>query len=357
MESNNCSRCLLSTNVPGVEIDGDGVCNVCKNYDQYMLTWNEETSRNYFEQTLSKIKRKNTLYDVLVPLSGGKDSTYVLHQCKKVYGLKCLAMTYDNGFLSDHARKNISTACKILGVDHFYFGLNRDYTMSMYRHIFLHTGFFCPVCLLGMGVAIKRVQQAFDIPLCISGTSKNTEEHVHPAYFVEGDPSFFENVLKKNPYSGPVNYFLKQSGIFRSPIMIKMPEYVKWDYRNIFKTIKSELGWTAHEEDAEHSDCIVDNIVHYFRYQKYPALIPEMLRFSKLVTCGQMSRSEAINRVRIKKENLTYPENMDYFLNSLNISKQKMESVINNSSMHLQYLKQNSRVIRRLGHIKEKLLG
>ena len=125
MESRSCIRCLLSTDVPGVAIDTDGLCSVCKSYDKHMNSWNQEASLKQFERTLSKIKKKNKLYDVLVPLSGGKDSAYVLYQCRKNYNLRCLAITYDNGFLTDDARKNISTACKILGVDHFYFGLNR----------------------------------------------------------------------------------------------------------------------------------------------------------------------------------------------------------------------------------------
>jgi tRNA(Ile)-lysidine synthase TilS/MesJ len=50
--------------------------------------------------------RKGGQYDCLVPLSGGKDSTYVLYLCARVYGLKVLAMNFDNGFQSPLAREN-----------------------------------------------------------------------------------------------------------------------------------------------------------------------------------------------------------------------------------------------------------
>jgi hypothetical protein len=357
MDSKNCARCLLSMDVPGVEIGSDGLCSVCKDYDRYMLDWNKQASLESLQRALWRAKKKNALYDVLIPLSGGKDSTYILYQCREIFHLRCLAITWDNGFLSDHAKKNIANACKILGVDHFYFGLNRDYMMRVYRHFFLNTGFFCPVCLAGMGITIQRVQEAFRIPLSIVGTSKATEEYVNPAYFVEGDIDFMENVLKKNPFEGPVNYFLRQAGLFRSPQMIKLPEYLRWDYNEIFTIIKTELGWTAREEDAEHSDCVVDNIVHYIRYRKYPVLIPEMLRFSKLATCGQMTRSEALRRVNQRREDLTCPENMGYFLASLNIGKQEFEDTLHYPTMHLPYLRKKSRIKRRLGHLKEMFLG
>ena len=101
---------------------------------------------------------------------------------------------------------------------------------------------------------------------------------------------------------------------------------------------------------------MVDNIVHYIRYRKYPALIPEMLRFSKLVTCGQLDRNEAERLVAEKKDSLKEPSNLDFFLNALEISRVDMENVLSDPNRHLKYLKERSRIIRRLKAIKKRLL-
>lgn len=356
MES--CKRCLLSTEVPGVTVSEKGICSVCENYDKQWGDWEQRKNEQLIklEKMIDQAKAKKRIYDVLVPLSGGKDSCYLLYLLRKKYDLKCLAVTWDNGFLTDHARLNIGNTCRILDVDHLYYGLSKPLLMKLYRYFFLNTGFFCPVCLRGIGTTIFRAQLAFNIPLTITGTSMRTEEYVNSAYFLGGDFSFLENVLENSPHEKEAETLLTPMGIFSSPPAIKFPDYVDWDYNLIFATITKELGWKAHSFDAEHSDCMVDNIVHYIRYRKYPALIPEMLRFSKLVTCGQLDRNEAERLVAEKKDSLKEPSNLDFFLNALEISRVDMENVLSDPNRHLKYLKERSRIIRRLKAIKKRLL-
>jgi tRNA(Ile)-lysidine synthase TilS/MesJ len=55
-----------------------------------------------------------------VPLSGGKDSTYILHLAVNIYNLKAIAMTYDNGFMSELSLDNINNAVAITKVDHIF---------------------------------------------------------------------------------------------------------------------------------------------------------------------------------------------------------------------------------------------
>jgi hypothetical protein len=358
MTHSACGRCLLSDAVPGVSIAEEGVCSVCKEYDALWGNWAESKKirAKELEAILEAARGKKGLYDVLVPLSGGKDSIYVLYLCRRVFDLRCLAVTWDNGFLSEHARENIRNACAELRVDHTYYGMNRDLLMKLYRHSFLKTGFFCPVCLQGMGVAIERTQAGFEIPLAVKGTARRTEEHVAPEYFVEGGISFIENLLKGSEWEKEAAAMLQPAGIFSSPRAIQLPNFMDWNYDTIYKTIKTELGWKAHSVDAEHTDCKVDNIVNWIRYKKYNVLVPEMLRFSKLVTAGQMSRDEALRRVAESEKALKEPENLDYFLNSLGVSREEMEEVLADKRRHFKYLKQNNRVIRRLRNLKRRFL-
>lgn len=355
---NSCKRCLLSTEVPGVKVSEKEICSVCENYDKQWGDWELRKKEKLItlEKMIDRARAKKQIYDVLVPLSGGKDSCYLLYILRKKYDLKCLAVTWDNGFLTDHARLNIGNTCRILGVDHLYYGLSKPLLMKLYRYFFLNTGFFCPVCLRGISTTIFRAQISFNIPLTITGTSIRTEEYVNPAYFLGGDFSFLENVLENSPLKKEAEVLLTPMGIFSSPPAIKFPDYIDWDYNRIFETITNELGWTAHSPNAEHSDCIVDNIVHYIRFIKYPALIPEMLRYSKLVTCGQLDRNEAERRVAEKKESLKEPSNLNIFLNALEISRTDMENVLSDPDRHLKYLKERSRIIRRLKALGKRLL-
>ena len=351
-----CSRCLLSTDVPGVQLEEGAVCSVCREHDRLWTDWNEAKEERLaaLKKTLDRARKKKRIYDVVVPLSGGKDSTYALYLCRRRFDLKCLAVTFDNGFLSEYARENARNACDILGADHMYYGLNRQVLMYLYRFFFLKTGFFCPVCMRGIQVAISRAQIAFDVPLAIRGTSRRTEEHVAPEFFLPGNPSFLENVLEGSPLQERSSVLLHPVGFASSPPEIELPAYVEWDHKEIYKTIAGELGWKAHTADAEHSDCRVHNIVSYIRYSKFPALVPELLRFSKLVTAGQMTREEAERRVSENKDSIGEPDNLAWFLGALGISREEMDGVLADPLRHMKYTKERSRAWRRLRALRHR---
>jgi NH3-dependent NAD+ synthetase len=85
----------------GVVIDDDGICNYCKNHQPFTPFQESELLKIF-----KKAKNKSRIYDALVPISGGKDSTYVLYLAVRKYKLNVLTYTFDNGFLSDVARNN-----------------------------------------------------------------------------------------------------------------------------------------------------------------------------------------------------------------------------------------------------------
>jgi hypothetical protein len=356
MTPKECARCLLTEDVPGVKIGDSGQCSVCTDHDRDWGNWNEIKGQReaYVEKLFEKAKKKKAIYDVLVPLSGGKDSTYVLYLCRKRYGLKCLAYTFDNGFLSDHARENIRKTCETLGVDHIYFTMDRDLTMRLYRYAFLKTGYLCPVCLTAMGAPIGRIQKAFGIPLAVKGTSPRTEEYVAPEYFVSSN-DFVENVYTGSPLEAEARLLLEPVGVFKSPPSLQLPLYLDWNYDQIFKTIQDELGWRAHTPKAEHTDCAIDNIVNWIRFKRFPALVPEMLRFSKLATIGQMTREEAARAVAAKAADTEVPPNLPLLLDALKITREEFDAAVANPLKHLPYLKSRSRVSRRLKALARRI--
>jgi hypothetical protein len=351
MQYKECSRCLLNEGIPGVTFpDQSEVCSVCIEYDHTWGKWIEK--RAELKQLFDGVRKKKRDYDVLVPLSGGKDSSYVVYLCRREFNLKCLAVTFDNGFLSDHARQNITETCNRLGVDHIYYSLNREFLMGLYRQFFLKTGFFCPVCLRGMGVAIGRVQLAFKVPLAISGTSRRTEEHIDQRFYLDGDLSFVENVLSEKGINEDHQVLLRPIGVFRSPARIKLPDYLEWDYNKIYKTITTELGWKSPKKEAEHTDCKVEPVVQYIRYKKFPEISTELLRFSKLVTCGQMPRDEARRHVEEEKMKVDHPAELDWFLDNTGITEKEFDDVLSNPLRHIKYTKKKSAAVRRIRALK-----
>lgn len=111
-----CSRCVLPETFPFIAFDKNGVCNFCLNYAKNYPKLDRETAIAEFEQMIDGYRSRDGSPDVLVPLSGGRDSCYGLHLIKKELGLNPITFTYDWGMITDLARRNIARICGRLGV-------------------------------------------------------------------------------------------------------------------------------------------------------------------------------------------------------------------------------------------------
>jgi tRNA(Ile)-lysidine synthase TilS/MesJ len=164
-----CTRCILPGTLSAVTFDENGVCNHCRKYDADFKEWDsiKERREQEFKAILLHAKKLKRPYDVLVPLSGGKDSTYALYLCSKVYALKVLAVTLDNGYLTQPARNNISNALKCCSADHIYYTLNRENSDELFSIFTRKTGDFCNACMRSINYSIEFASRIFRIPLIV----------------------------------------------------------------------------------------------------------------------------------------------------------------------------------------------
>jgi asparagine synthetase B (glutamine-hydrolysing) len=108
-----CTTCLLPETFPFIHYHEDGECNYCKNYKKK----NQPKPIEELQKLVEPYRKSNGQADILVPFSGGRDSTYVLHVVKEELGLNPVAFTYDWGMVTDLARRNIARTCGKLGVE------------------------------------------------------------------------------------------------------------------------------------------------------------------------------------------------------------------------------------------------
>jgi glutamine---fructose-6-phosphate transaminase (isomerizing) len=113
-----CKKCILPETFPFVEFDENGVCNYCRSYKKKYPSDEKEKNQKLTEldSFLDKYRKKDT-YDVIVPFSGGRDSSYGLSYICRELKLKPVAFTYDWGMVTDLARRNIARICGKLGVE------------------------------------------------------------------------------------------------------------------------------------------------------------------------------------------------------------------------------------------------
>ena len=167
-----CSRCLLNVRHPGVSIEADGICSVCREFADY-----RETCLAYFDsqEALTKLvtdvkkRSRSSEYDCLLLYSGGKDSSYVLYQLVKL-GFKVLAFTFDNGFISQAAFENIRRQTARLGVESVTqqaVGMNEIFSESL-----LQDQTVCSGCFRALTTISTRLAHERGINVVITGLSR-----------------------------------------------------------------------------------------------------------------------------------------------------------------------------------------
>ncbi len=115
-----CTKCLLPETFPFIEYDDEGVCNYCHNYKKKNLSGDIDK----LNDLVKPYRKANGQYDVLLPFSGGRDSTYVLHVVKNELKLNPITYTYDWGMVTDLARRNVARICGKLGVENIIVAAN-----------------------------------------------------------------------------------------------------------------------------------------------------------------------------------------------------------------------------------------
>lgn len=352
-----CSKCVTPNSYPGIVLDNNGICNFCLEYENKYSNWesSKENRIKKLEKLIDNAKKRRKKFDVLVPLSGGKDSTYVFYLAIKKFKLKVLCYNFDNGFQSEIAKNNIKSAIEATNTDIIYYKPSEKLLMKLYKHFLQYTGMFCPVCMRCIHFYQIITTRYFNIPLVLKGSSKRTEENLVPEIFQDGNLLFFKNVLKKYPIKENTRifytdrnllekisraiYLLSSGKIIFGSVDIQLPDYLDWDYDLIYRTITDEMGWRPLQDRDEHVDCLADPTVHFLRKLRCGDLTPSTLRYSAEIRSGQVSREKAIKL--IEKEMYTYPNYryIEYFLNKINITSEDLDSFMDNNLRHMDFQK------------------
>ena len=126
-----CTRCVMPATRPDILFDGDGVCSACRHFAlRPTIDWGARRAE-LLEVVEEFRSHDGTNYDCLVPVSGGKDSTYQVLKMIEL-GLNPLCVTASTCVLSDIGRRNIENL-KNLGVDYVEVSVNPNVRRTINR--------------------------------------------------------------------------------------------------------------------------------------------------------------------------------------------------------------------------------
>jgi N-acetyl sugar amidotransferase len=168
-----CKRCVMPDTKPDLHLDGEGVCNACRSYEKRAeVNW--DVRHRELMQLLEKYRRSNGCnWDCIVPVSGGKDSTYQVVRMLQL-GLNPLCVTSTTCDLSILGRKNIENL-KHLGVDCVEISPNPLIRAKLNRIGLKQVGDISWPEHVGIFTIPVRAAVQFNVPLLVWGENSQNE--------------------------------------------------------------------------------------------------------------------------------------------------------------------------------------
>lgn len=317
-----CRNCVLSNIMDGVKLDETGLCNHCKTAVSEERAAEFRTSlKADFAELVEKVRGKGP-YDVVVGWSGGKDSTYTVAMLKREYNLRVLGFSFDNGFVSPAAMKNLFTISENLGVELMIikppFELMRQIFGGSVLNEHLYPGRALhrasAVCNSCMGMAkfiAMRIAIEKNIPLMAFGWTPGQAAGKVGSLF-KMNPAFARSSMEASakPLRNMVGaeairpYFLEDEHFAdpeRFPYNVSPLAWIDYDEEMIKEHIK-QYGWQKPTDtDPNSTNCLLNtfaNVVHI----KQKGFNPYAMELAELVRKGRMNRDEAIKRLETRED-------------------------------------------------------
>ncbi len=173
-----CKRCLFPDTKPDIYFDEHGICDACNSADRKhgivnSIDWPQRAKD--FEALINQYRTKDPLkYDCMVPVSGGKDSTYQTYCMKVKHGMNPLAVTFDQFDSCERSRYNLEML-RSVGVDHVHFTMNPKVVKSLVLKGFRVVGDPYWVNHVGIFTVPFRVAVGYRVPLIVYGENSQLE--------------------------------------------------------------------------------------------------------------------------------------------------------------------------------------
>jgi N-acetyl sugar amidotransferase len=172
-----CRRCLYPANHPlGISFDVNGICSGCRVHEEKdYLDWTEReiALRRLLDGYRARARGK---HDCIVPVSGGRDSFFIVHLIRKVYGLNPLLVIYNRHYNTRAGIYNIARLRTALGCDSQTLTLRPSLVKRIMRATVSERGSFHWHALAGHTVFPVQVAVQTGISLIIWGAHQGLDQ-------------------------------------------------------------------------------------------------------------------------------------------------------------------------------------
>lgn len=330
-----CRNCLAMSTRPRITFDDRGFCNACcwMEKKQY-IDWRKRKTE--LDKVLKRHRRVDGFFDCLVPVSGGKDGSYVAHQLKHKHGMKPLCLTVNPPLQLKVGQQNLK-AFVASGYEHIGISPCPSIMQKLNKVGFVKLGFPYYGWLTAIQATPVRIASNMGINLIFYG--EDGEVEYGGTNKTEAEPIYNVEYMKKIYLEGGYDTILRElsadekgTTFFKFPFMEESKSrrldithwsyFENWDpYRN-YIVAKSECGLTECSESSpgtftnySQTDQSLYSLHTYLMYLKYGfgrANQDACIEIRR----GAMDRQQAINLVKLYDGQMPedqIPEYLSYF--------------------------------------------
>jgi len=305
-----CAKLVMDTSDPEITFDADGVCNYFTDFHRNVKPhWHPgPEGRQKLESTVAVIKRagKGHDFDCIMGLSGGADSSYMLHVMVTEFGLRPLVFHVDGGWNSEIAVHNINQLIDKLGLDLYTEVINweemRDFQLAMFKSGVPHIDI--PQDMAFIGVLYKFANK-HGIKYILNGGNISTECVPRPLEYIYWgtDMAQIKDIISRYgtvpmqtyPFSS-IFYHKLYLRYFRGVKVFKPLNYMPYNKNDAMRLMEQEYGWKPYPQKHFES-----RFTRFFEGHWLPGRFGFDMRrvdLSSLILTNQMTRDEAIAKLK-----------------------------------------------------------
>lgn len=320
-----CRLCVLPHTRPNLHFDDDGNCNCATAEKKASIDWG--VRKTQFRELVSDIRGKHAMYDCVIPVSGGKDSTWQVITALE-HGLKPLCVTWKTPARNKLGAQNLQNLIN-LGVDHIDYSINpkteRLFTLKTFER------FGSPVIPMHMALHAIPLQLAvnFKIPLILWGENSAYEygsqddalkgvrlTHAWLKKYGVTNGTSAEDWVDQElsfqdlaPYRWPSDIEQEQAGV----TAVFLGHYLRWDPHHTYDVAR-QYGFQADDRPktgfyafADIDDEFLITIHHWMKWYKF-GFTRLWDNLSLEIRNDRMCREAAINLLREKGDEVPNAE-------------------------------------------------
>ena len=328
-----CKNCVMDTSDVAISFDDDGVCDHCRGFKLDVLPhWHpDEKGKDIFRGVVADIKAAGAgkPFDCILGMSGGLDSSYLLHLAVKEFGLRPLVFHVDGGWNTDIAVNNIQMLVEKLGLDLYTEVINwaemRDFQLAFFKSGVAHLDLPQDHAFVA---TLYHFAHKNKIKYILNGGNFSTECVRNPLdwlYYGTDMPQIYD--IQKRFGTRPLVTYPLSSVFFHKIYLryikgvqvVKPLNWLPYTKANAIELLSTTYGWRPYPQ--KHFESRLTRFIEGYWLPTRFGYDTRRVQYSSLILTGQMIREEALALLSAPAYNLdTIEDDTSYIASKLGIS-------------------------------------